>query len=159
MKSSFYNIRNDMDRLSCATYIVNLTEEVATTGEDDSPLFALLLQGLSYLSYGDQNPLETTLIYELKLMELIGYKPDVTLPPTSGGLVGGRKYEVLDEGIAIHRETAEIIQEVFRLDLNQAQKISMSEKTRQELNKVLPKYIQQKLDIKIPSRSFLDLIP
>lgn len=159
VKNSFYDIRNDMDRLTCATYIANLTEKVATTGEDDSPLFALLLHGLSYLSYGEQNPLETTLIYELKLMELIGYKPDVTLSPISDGLAGGIKYEVLDEGITIHRETAEIIREVLGLDLNQTQKISMSEKTRQELNKVLPKYIQQKMDIKIPSRSFIDLIP
>ncbi len=159
VKNSFYDIRNDMDRLSCATYIANLTEEVLTTGENNSHLFALLLHGLSYLSYGERNPLETTLIYELKLMELIGYKPDINLPPNLGKFAGGRNYEMLDESIPIHKETAEVIQGVLESDLNQVQEISISEKVRQELNKVLPLYIQQKLDIKISSRSFLNLIP
>ena len=159
VKNSFYDIRNDMDRLSCATYIANLTEEVLTTGENNSHLFSLLLHGLSYLSYGERNPLETTLIYELKLMELIGYKPDVNLPPNLGKFAGGRNYEMLDESIPIHKETAEVIQGVLESDLNQVQEISISEKVRQELNKVLPLYIQQKLDIKISSRSFLNLIP
>ncbi|NLC44093.1 MAG: DNA repair protein RecO [Clostridiales bacterium] len=158
VKNSFYDIRNDMDRLYCATYIANLTEEVATIGEDNAPLFALLLQGLSYLSYGNRNPLETTLIYELKLMELTGYKPNVTISPALAKL-GGGKSGVLDESISIHSETAEIIQEVLESDHNQAQEISMSEKVRQELNKVLPIYIRQKLDLKILTRSFLDLIP
>lgn len=158
VKSSFYDIRNDMDRLYCATYIANLTEEVATIGEDNAPLFALLLQGLSYLSYGNRNPLETTLIYELKLMELTGYKPNVTISPALAKLGGGKR-GVFDENISIHIETAEIIQEVLESDHNQAQEISMSEKVRQELNKVLPIYIRQKLDLKILTRSFLDLIP
>jgi DNA repair protein RecO (recombination protein O) len=151
VKNTYYDIRNDMDRLSCATYAVNLTEEVATTGENNAPLFALLLHGLSYLSYGDRNPLETTLIYELKLMELIGYKPVINL--TKGN------YEILGEGIPINKETADIIRRILGLGINQAMEISISEKVRLELNKVLPIYIQQKLGTIIESRTFLDLLP
>lgn len=151
VKNTYYDIRNDMDRLSCATYAVNLTEEVATTGENNAPLFALLLHGLSYLSYGDRNPLETTLIYELKLMELIGYKPVINL--TKGN------YEILGEGIPINKETADIIRRILGLGINQAMEISISEKVRLELNKVLPIYIQQKLGTIIKSRTFLDLLP
>lgn len=158
VKNSHYDIRNDMDRLSCATYIANLTEEVATAGENNAPLFALLLHGLAYLSYDERNPLETTLIYELKLMKLIGYQPDITHAPASGK-TGEESCEMLAERISIHKETAKTIHRILESDLKQAQTTAMSEKTRQELNKVLAIYIQQKLDMQIPSRSFLSLIP
>ena len=38
VKNSYFDIRNDMDRLYCATYIVNLAEAVATTGDDNTSL-------------------------------------------------------------------------------------------------------------------------
>lgn len=157
VKNSYYDIRNDLDRLSCATYISNLTEEVATAGERNTSLFALLLHGLSYLSYDERDPLETTLIYEIKLLEVAGYKPSIALH-LSAGDIPGERYELLDAGITIDKETAKAIQRILNSSHDQAQKISMSRSVRQELNKVLPAYFQQILDLQIPSRSFLKFI-
>lgn len=145
IKNSYFDIRNDMDRLSCATYIANLTEAVATTGENHTPLFMLVLHGLSYLSYSSRHPLELALIYELKLLDRIGYRPLIENCTVSG--------------IPVHSETAEAIGRILHSDLEQAQKIPMTPLIRQELNKVLPVYIQQKLELQIPSRAFLNLIP
>ena len=64
LKDAYFDIRNDVDRLSCATYIANLTEAVATAGENLTSLFVLALQGFSYLSYSSRHPLELALIYE-----------------------------------------------------------------------------------------------
>jgi hypothetical protein len=47
---------------------------------------------------------------------------------------------------------------ILHSDLEKAQEVPMIPTVRQELNKVLPAYIQEKLELKISSRAFLNLI-
>jgi DNA repair protein RecO (recombination protein O) len=146
VKNSYFDIRNDMDKLSCATYIANLTEAVATTGENNARLFKLILHSLSYISYSDRHPLELALIYELKLLEQIGYKPF---------LANGR----FNGEIPVSSDAAETIHTILNSSTEQAQRTPMTPGARQELNRLLSRYIKQKLDLQIKSRMFLDMIP
>lgn len=145
VKNSYFDIRNDMDRLFCATYIVNLAEAVATTGENHTPLFMLVLQTLSYLSYSSRHPLEIAIIYELKFLDQAGYRPVVQ------NRAMGR--------FPVQIETANVVEAILVSDLEKAWKISMPPLVRQELNKILPTFIEEKLELQIQSRSFLNLVP
>ncbi len=145
VKNSYYDIRKDMDRLSCATYIVNLAEAVATTGENHTPLFSLLLHTLSYLSYSNRHPLEIALIYELKFLDQAGYRP----------IVQNRAIN----RFSVQTETAKVVKAILDSDLVQAWEISIPPLVRQELNKILPAFIEEKLQLQIQTRSFLYLIP
>ncbi|NLU35805.1 MAG: DNA repair protein RecO [Clostridiales bacterium] len=144
VKNSYFNIRNDVDRLACATYAANLAEAAATTGESNAGLFALVLQALSYLSYSDHHPLKIVLIYELKLLERIGYRPLVESQAVSG--------------IPVHPQTAGAVKRILDSEPVQAADIQMCPMVRQELNRILPLIIEDKLELKINSRSFLNLI-
>ena len=155
--NTYFDIRNDMDRLSCATYITNLTEEVSTTGESNIPLFTLLLQGLTYLTYDDGKPLDIALTYELMLLKVLGYQPGVIFSQSSNEK-SDDGYGSLDGGIRVQRETAEAIQTIMNFQGNTMQRISLPDQVRQELNKILPLYINQKLELVIPSRVFLEQI-
>lgn len=145
VKNSYFDIRNDMDRLYCATYIVNLAEAVATTGDDNTSLFMLVLHGLSYLSYSSRHPLEVALVFELKLLEQAGYRPVIENQVISG--------------ISVHSETAHSAQVILDSNPEQVEQIRMLPLVRQELNRVLPIIIEEKLELRIHSRSFLNLIP
>lgn len=145
VKNSYFDIRNDMDRLFCATYIVNLAEEAATTGENHTPLFMLLLHTLSYLSYSSRHPLEVALIYELKFLSMSGYRPVVQDRALSR--------------FPVQTETANTVKAILNSKLEKAWEISMSPLVRQELNKILPLIIEDKMELQIQSRSFLNLAP
>ncbi|MGI6539035.1 MAG: DNA repair protein RecO [Caldicoprobacterales bacterium] len=148
VKNTFFDIRGDLDRLYSATYIVNLAEAIATAGENNLPLFTLLLYGLSHLSYGDCLPLDITLLTEIKILQISGFQPAILVKETG---------KFLDGGIPVDDDTASIIQAVLDSDLGQTYKMPLSSNVRKDLNKVLPAYIQQKLELQIQSRSYLDL--
>ncbi|HHY83035.1 MAG TPA: DNA repair protein RecO [Clostridiales bacterium] len=174
VKNTYFDLRNDMDRFACATYAANLTEEAATTGESNVPLFTLLLQGLSFLSYGESSPIITTLIYELMLLELMGYRPVIEncifcgSPPSGqvsfvldrGGIACRQCCGSLDNKIILHNETVDTMKAILDADdMKKAHEVPMTTQANSELNKLLPAYIEYKLEIKIKSRSFINLIP
>jgi DNA repair protein RecO (recombination protein O) len=111
VKNFYFDIRNDVDRLSCATYIANLTEAVSTTGENHTRLFMLILHTLSYLSYSPRHPLELALIYELKLLDQIGYRPVIE--------------NCIVSGIPVLSETADTMKLILHSDLEKAQEVPM----------------------------------
>ena len=51
---TFYPLRNDYDRLTCGTYLLNLTEAVSEPEQEQRELFMLLLHTLSRLAFSDQ---------------------------------------------------------------------------------------------------------
>ena len=170
VRNSFFDIRSDMERFSCATYIANLTEEVATTGESNFPLFRLLLAGLSYFAFGERDLAGRMLIYELKLMDLIGYRPvldtcvicgnrpigsDFSFRPGQGGLVCENCRGSDSSGIPISRETSRVMQKILDADIDECFRISISPGETEQMNRILPAYIEQKLEKKIKSRDFL----
>jgi len=173
VKNTFFDLRNDMDRLACATYVANLTEAAATTGEANVPLFTLLLQGLSFLSYGETHPIKTTLIYELKLLDLMGYRPaadscilcgaspadQVCFLPDRGGIACLDCCGSFENNIVLKNETVDTIKAVLNTDIKNAHEIPMSQQTINELNRLLPVYIECKLEIYTKSRIFINLTP
>jgi DNA repair protein RecO (recombination protein O) len=170
VKNSYFDIRNDIERLSYATYMVNLTEEAATTGESSFPLFRLLLQGLTYISYGERDAAELVLVFELKLLELIGYRPvldaclicgsspadKLLFSPEQGGIVCGACRTPGNAGIQIDPETAGTMEAILNADMDKGIQILISPLAKEQMNKILPAYIEQKMEKHIKSRSFLE---
>ena len=63
---SFYPLRLDPYRLTCASYMAALCAASAQPGEESAQLYALLLKGLYYLSYEPEaDPLELTTAFLL----------------------------------------------------------------------------------------------
>jgi DNA repair protein RecO (recombination protein O) len=77
-REAFYNIRKDLLRLSYATYFAELADTVSEEGIPSERLFLLLAKALYYLSVGEIPMGLLNLGYQLKLMDISGYRPNLT---------------------------------------------------------------------------------
>ena len=76
LDDTFYPLRMDPYRLTCASYMAALCAAAAQPGEDASPLYALLLKGLYYLAYDQAaDALDTTTAFLLLFADATGYRP------------------------------------------------------------------------------------
>ena len=73
---TFYPLRLEPYRLTCASYMASLCAAAAQPGQEARQLYELLLRGLYYLAYDPQaDPLETTTAFLLLLADVSGYRP------------------------------------------------------------------------------------
>lgn len=77
----FFGIRKDLDKLALASYLAELTVELAPHGEESGAYLRLLLNTLHLLEKGGRDPRQLKALYELRLLTMAGYMP---------GLVGCR---------------------------------------------------------------------
>ncbi len=76
LEDTYYPLRLDPYRLTCASYLAALCLAAAQPGEPAPGLYALLLQGLHRLAYEEsQPPLHVTTAFLLLYAVEIGYKP------------------------------------------------------------------------------------
>ena len=75
MIETFYPLRNDLERLTCGTYLLGLAEAVAEPEQEQRELFMLLLHTLSRLAFSDQDwrPLITGFLLHFSACQ--GFKP------------------------------------------------------------------------------------
>lgn len=79
LTDSFYPLRLEPYRLTCASYMAALCQAAAQPAQESGGLYALLLKGLYYLAYDDQaDALETTSAFLLLFAEQCGYRPRLT---------------------------------------------------------------------------------
>jgi len=76
LTDTFYPLRLEPYRLTCASYMTALCAAAAQPGQSAAELYALLLKGLYYLSYADEaDALETTTAFLLLFADVTGYRP------------------------------------------------------------------------------------
>ena len=76
LEDSFYPLRLDPYRLTCASYMTALCAAAAQPGQSAAELYALLLKGLYYLSYAPEaDALATTTAFLLLFADATGYRP------------------------------------------------------------------------------------
>jgi DNA repair protein RecO (recombination protein O) len=67
-------LREDLDRVTYAHYVVELLDRFASEGQENQPAFALLVETLQRLCEAEDLPLAVR-HYELRLLVLEGYQP------------------------------------------------------------------------------------
>ena len=90
---TFYPLRLDPYRLTCASYLLSLSLAAAQPEQPSEGLYSLLLKGLYYLAYReDEAPLSTVNAFLLLYAAELGYRPRMKhcvrcgkpLPPDAG---------------------------------------------------------------------------
>jgi len=77
-------IRQDIVRLSMASYFAELLETISDVDHEDPSLLHLALTALHTLSSGIREPKLIKAAFELRLMCLAGYEPNVSACPSCG---------------------------------------------------------------------------
>jgi DNA repair protein RecO (recombination protein O) len=76
LRNAHYTLREDLKRLTCGGYFMELVEKAILSGQENIELFSLVLSGLSLLEYNDN--LELVLCYiELHFLDILGFAPSL----------------------------------------------------------------------------------
>jgi DNA repair protein RecO (recombination protein O) len=71
-------LRGDLERLGYASYLVELLDRFTVEeGEENRAQYRLLLESMHRLTEMDANPAAVILYFELRLLELVGYRPEL----------------------------------------------------------------------------------
>lgn len=73
---NFYNLKNNMDAFFYGNYILELISFIAQENEVDSRIFDMTVSVLHYLSTMSKDFDKLIAAYELKLVSMLGYKPN-----------------------------------------------------------------------------------
>ncbi|MCL4500194.1 MAG: DNA repair protein RecO [Chloroflexi bacterium] len=74
---AFMPLRTNLERLGYAYYLAELVDKFAEEGTENKPLFDLLLHALGWLSDGTNDPVLVARFFELQLLHLVGYRPQL----------------------------------------------------------------------------------
>src|SRR5579859_3363867 len=88
----FLPLREDLERVAYANYLVELLDRFTEPGEPNAPLYGLLVQALRWLSESGRDLRLAARWYELELLKLVGFQPELFRC-----LMGGEPIEAQDQ--------------------------------------------------------------
>ena len=150
--NSFSNTLTDLERISYASFILDLTIQVLRQTEDEERL----------------SPIALTNILELKYLNYLGVSPNidscsicgsakqiVTLSSSSGGYVCKNCYQ--DEAL-VSEKTIKMIRMYYYVDIVGITKLDVSKEVTQEINRFLDDYYDRYTGLYLKSKDFIKII-
>ena len=166
----FTPVREDLERLSYASYFVELIDELVEPEEPNRAIFDLLRDSLAFLTSG-ASPRRAARIFEVKFFSLLGFMPEIkacvscrTERPdraffnvSLGGIVCSMcaaKNEV--RGIPVSKGTLHFLERVARSGVGELQNVKVSQEVGEELESILRRFVDYQLPNKLKSVIFLE---
>lgn len=182
IENTFKNIRSDYDKLSLAFFMVDIIENIAIKDENYQFPFDLLNESLGNLNQTDSSALLHTLIFKWKLIDFLGYKPELNhcgisqskrkinqIPSyfdfESGSIISSEEYHKLvdenpyqDQIKSINKNTFKILDCLDqRIEFNACKEIEVSDTALISAIKVLHKHLEYRLHKEFKSWKILEL--
>ena len=160
IKDTFYKLREDIEKLSYASYVLELTNSVITEGQTNNRLFNDLVKCLHILANLTSDYSTLIKAYELKLLVYVGFKPELTHCVYCGGADLKEAHFSIKEGGLLcmkclqedHNSTnisntaINVLQYLMNTDLINISKLKMKPHVLKELNRILKPYITKYVD-------------
>lgn len=165
----FFNpIRESLERLAYATYIIELLDSVTALDDKNTEAFDLLLNSLKLLS-GSSSAKRVTRIFEIKLLSLLGLMPTLELCAGCGGaLDSNAKFSLRHGGLickacfAMDREahsilpgTVKFIEHIRSSPFEKVERIKVAAKVGEELESILRKFLDYHIERRLKTLEFL----
>lgn len=170
--NSFFGLKNDLDRTSCALYAAELVDQFTVESVESPPLFRLLLDTLARL----EQPGNTAIAlryFEVNMLSEAGYRPQLhkcvkchrTLTPVLNsfcpGLGGVLCPDCRPPGLAAYPISVNALK-VLRLlethDYATASRLQLAPELSAELERLLRSYIRYQLERELKSTAWLDTL-
>ena len=162
--NSFPTILSDLEKISYASFILELTNQVIKEN-DDEEIYELLKAALIKIEEG-YNPLVITNILELKYLNYLGVSPEVdscsicgstkdiiTISSLHGGYVCRDCYQ--NDDIIVSDKTIKMIRLFYYVDINKITKLDVSNEVSKEINTFLDDYYDRYTGIYLKSKDFI----
>jgi DNA repair protein RecO (recombination protein O) len=176
-RQTFYNIRKDLLRLSYANYFAEMAESVSDEDISSERLFLLLAKALYYLSTGEVPMGLIHLGYQLKLMDISGYRPNLDrcvvcreeksdyrrFSIDLGGVICGQccsDEEIRRDGnvFKISQGAIEAFKFLLNTEISRLNTKKIDNTIFNEIDKITRSFVQSHLDKRFRSLDFLDTI-
>ena len=160
--NNFTNIKKDIEKISYASFLLDLTHQVYKHSED-SELYSILISSLIKINYGF-NPLVITNIVELKYLNYLGIgltldgcsvcgnKNVVTLSSDKGGYLCSKCHT--NEPI-VSEKTIKLVRMYTLVDIDKISKLEVSKEAVKEVNDFIDDYYDRYSGLYLKSKSFL----
>ncbi|NMA94880.1 MAG: DNA repair protein RecO [Clostridiales bacterium] len=166
----FFDIRSDLDKFAYGTYILNLAEISANPEEGSYPLFHLLLYSLTMLAYSRMHPEDIANIYQTKLADILGYRPQLEIciycgkpvkdvegfSTVDSGIFCSDCYNGRKNGYNINMGTVRAMRYILDTDLDALKNLKFNPKVRDEISFIMAEYLSKHLEKYIRARSFIE---
>lgn len=172
LKDSFEPIRADLVKTAYASYLSELTDEVAEPKDKNEELFKLLFLILKLLSESEEEAERLVRIFEVKLLVLAGLMPaldtcvncDKKITHTArfslslGGIVCPNCFSQDPQARPISQGAAATIIYLQKASLKDALRLKFTAPITQELKNILIGFIEYQLEKPLKTLSFLQKI-
>ena len=164
INNSFNNIRKDITKISYASYLMDLTVQIARSDFNEK-LFDNFINGLIKINDGF-DPAVIVNILELKYLDYLGIKPEIdacvscfskaeifNISIEKGGLLcrGCNEEEVL-----FSDDVIKLIRMFYYVDIEKIEKLNINEKNKYEINKFLSMYYDKYTGLYLKSKKMLE---
>lgn len=160
---NFKNIKKDINSISYASYLLELTEQVLKQ-TSNSEILPLLISALTKINE-KFDPLVITNIIELKYLDYLGVMPIIdscsicgkktgiaTLSSYKGGYVCN---SCLTNEFIVDAKTIKLIRMFCYVDISKIEKLDISDKIKKEINFFLDEYYERYTGLYLKSKAFL----
>lgn len=165
----FYEIRNDIIRLTYAAHAADIISDVIQENQPASKVLQLLLNTLHMLSKTDKSPELIIRIFEVRLMSILGYAPfvrgcmecgneDITKAAFSFkkcGILCGSCKIVDKSAYDISIGTSKALNHIIYSKLTELFSFNLSQSILDELGRITKRYIKERLERDFTKLDFL----
>lgn len=161
--NNFYNIKKDITKISFASFLLELTEQVVKQNRSDD-IYELLINALIKIN-DNFDPLILTNIVELKYLDYLGVMPIIdgcsvcgstnsiaTLSSSKGGYICNN---CLTNEKLVSDKTIKLIRLFYYVDIAKISKLEISNLEKKEINEFLDEYYDSYTGLYLKSKNFL----
>lgn len=162
--STYSNILSDLNRITYASYILELTSQILRENKKEQ-VFNLLKNALEKIDK-KIDPVVITNIIEIKYLDFLGVgltmdkcsvcgssKNIITLDSASGGLICKNCYR---EGLIVDEKTIKLIRLFYYVNLEKVDKVSLSNTSIKEVNRFIEEYYDRYTGLYLKSKHLID---
>lgn len=158
VRESFYPLREDVDKLYAATYMLNLVNAAATEQENAAAQLKLLYYALSFTAYSQRSPVDMALCFSIKYLAALGFSPMLTACAVCGRDLRGDKRAGFDaysggavclahaKGMEVSALSLEALRRMLLLSEEDMERVTLPEAVRNELTIAVNDYAEKTLE-------------
>ncbi len=159
---AFYPLREDIYKLSYATFILELIDSSVLEEEPNDILFELLVKTLSTLSNMKDDYKKLLLAFQIKYISFIGFRPQLSECVSCGsGINNNIKFDILEGGIVcekcfsnnfnqlnVNNDIIVLMKRLLYTKLEELDDIHLTDSQEIKIEEVLIKYITSHIEKK-----------
>ena len=155
----FYNIRTDLDKLTYASYITKIINDVTTENQNSFNTLKLFLNTLYMISETDKDLDFITSIFKIRLLKILGFSPNVNECVSCKKKENLEYFSIKDNGfkckecakqdtgsLKMSEATKNAIIYIIKADSKKIFSFELSDNCRKELELIASIYLNEKLE-------------